>query len=172
MVVVQIIVVCGAWLEAPRPSAGDARVVEIGYFVVGHLVVGTSADPDTVGAVEQVRTVMDETVVHNDALRRSCLVQPPAAANVDAATAQIVDMAAFNPVIFTAGGQPESVSPGMGDRAVLEARVAQSGRHDQPGLIDLALPGFAVVSSSRWSARTKYPESGHARRSRLSTHRR
>ena len=92
------------------------------------------------GAVEQMRTIMDEVVVHNTALRRSGLVEPPAAADVNAATAEIMDMAATDAVVLAAGSQPNSVSAGVGNRAVLEARITQPGCHDQRGLIDLALP--------------------------------
>ena len=110
---------------------------------MGHRVVGTPADPDAVRAVEQMSAVVDEAVVHGDALRRRIFVDAPAAADVDAAAAEVVDVALPDEVVLAARPQPDPVGAGMGDLAALEDRMPQSARHDQPRLIDLALPRIA-----------------------------
>ena len=77
-------------MKAPRPAAGDAGVVEVGDLVVGHCIMGALADPDAVRAVEQICSVMDEVIVHDNALRTRFLVQTPTTADVHTTATEIV----------------------------------------------------------------------------------
>ena len=51
MIVIERVVVGGTRLEAPRPAARDARIIEIGDLVVRDRIRGAGAYPDPVRAV-------------------------------------------------------------------------------------------------------------------------
>ena len=51
---------------APAPADGNARVVEIGDFVVGDRVVAAVADPHADGAGEDPSAVANDVVVDRD----------------------------------------------------------------------------------------------------------
>ena len=55
-----------AFAVSPAPADGDARVVEVGDFVVGDGVVGAVSDPDADGAGEDPPAAADDVVVDGD----------------------------------------------------------------------------------------------------------
>ncbi len=90
-------------------------------------------------AVELVRAVVDKTVVDSDTRRRRPFVPAPAAADVHAAPAQIVDVTTLDTHIGAPFSQPDAVRARVRDLAIDEVRLAETDGLDQARLINLAL---------------------------------
>ena len=125
---------------APGPADGDARVIQVMDVVVDDAVAGTLPDPDADGGRMDRAAVVNAAVLHDVPLGDVVRVLADARlADLDAARAQVVQVAADDRVPLAGPAPLHGVGADVGDLAVLQGAVPRADAADDPAQIHLRL---------------------------------